>query len=359
MNIKRLERVRLAMAEASLTQLAVTDPASIFYMTGVRLDPQERLLALLIPAAGDMRLIVNRLFMVPQLDGTVICWYGDTDDPVSLLASYCEKDKPLGVDKNMAARFLLRLMELGAAAGYINGSRCIDGARALKDGTEATFMRKASQINDRTMAELPRYIKAGMTEEDLRQCVLRLYREYGAEGASFDPLIAFGANAADGHHGPDGTKLRAGDCIIIDIGCRASGYCSDMTRTFFLGSAPDKLREIYEIVRHAGDAARALVRPGVRLCDLDGAARRIIEDAGYGAYFTHRLGHFIGIEVHEAGDVSGSNTAVCEEGMVFSIEPGIYLPGVGGVRIEDLVLVTPSCCEVLNTAPRELTVLPV
>ena len=169
--------------------------------------------------------------------------------------------------------------------------------------------------------------------------------------------MAFGANAADPHHAPDGTVLKEGDCVLFDVGCRKDGYCSDMTRTFFWRSASEHHRQVYETVRRAQETAEAGVRPGVRLCDIDAMARDVIAAAGYGPNFTHRLGHFIGLETHEYGDVSPADCRMTESGMIFSIEPGIYLKDDIGVRIEDLVLVTEEGCERLNRYSKELEVL--
>ena len=142
--------------------------------------------------------------------------------------------------------------------------------------------------------------------------------------------------------------LKEGDCVLFDMGCVKDRYCSDMTRTWFCGQPTEKQAAVHDLVRRANEAAEALIKPGVRLCDLDAAARDLITEAGYGEYFNHRLGHFIGRTDHEKGDVSSANTAVAKPGMIFSIEPGVYLPGEFGVRVEDLVLVTEGGCEVLN-----------
>ena len=145
--------------------------------------------------------------------------------------------------------------------------------------------------------------------------------------------------------------------MLFDVGCRKDEYCSDMTRTFFFDEPDEEQRRVYEVVRRANEAGKAAVHPGARFCDIDAAARTVIEDAGYGPYFTHRLGHQIGLDVHEPGDVSSANEAQVRPGMCFSIEPGIYLPGRFGVRIEDLVIATEDGCEVLNDYPRELETL--
>ena len=165
--------------------------------------------------------------------------------------------------------------------------------------------------------------------------------------------MSFGANAGDPHHEPDDTVLKRGDVVLFDIGGRRCNYCSDMTRTFFWGEPDEETAHIYDIVRRANEAAEALIAPGVRMCDLDRVARDVIEDAGYGKYFTHRLGHSIGLQDHEPGDVSLVNEQVVEPGMTFSIEPGIYLPGRTGVRIEDLALVTENGVEILNAYPHD------
>ena len=218
-------------------------------------------------------------------------------------------------------------------------------------------MRTASRTNDAAMARFRKLVRLGVTEAEVAGQLETIYRELGAQGHSFAPIVSFGANAADPHHEPDATPLRKGDVVLFDVGCRQGEYCSDMTRTFFWNEPTTRQREVYECVRRANAAARALVAPGVRFRDIDAAARTIIEDAGYGPYFTHRLGHQIGLDVHEPGDVSAVHDEPVKPGMVFSIEPGIYLPGEFGVRIEDLVLVTETGREVLNRYPREIEVL--
>jgi Xaa-Pro dipeptidase len=195
------------------------------------------------------------------------------------------------------------------------------------------------------------------TEKHMGQLLMGIYEELGADGPSFDPIIAYGANCADPHHHPDHSQLKEGDSIIIDIGCVKSSYCSDMTRTVFYKSVSDQAREVYHIVKEANERAIAMVQPGVRFCDIDQAARSYIEEKGYGQFFTHRTGHSIGIEVHDFGDVSSVNTDCVAPGMIFSIEPGIYLPGEFGVRIEDLVLVTEDGCKVLNNYTKDLIVI--
>jgi Xaa-Pro dipeptidase len=156
---------------------------------------------------------------------------------------------------------------------------------------------------------------------------------------------------------PDDTVIKDGDCIVIDIGGKKDNYCSDMTRTYFFKSVDPEYTPIHDLVRRANEKAESVIKPGMRLCDIDAAARDLISEAGYGQYFTHRLGHFIGMDVHEYGDVSSAFDVPVKEGMCFSIEPGVYLPGKFGVRVEDLVIVTADGCEVLNSVDKHWAVI--
>lgn len=356
MNRGRINRVLENMQEMGLTQMLVSDPPSIFYLTGKWILPNERLLALYLNRNGNHKLFVNKLFTVDGDIGMEKIWFSDTDPGCQIIASYTEHDKPLGIDKKMAARFLLELMELSAGSGYRNASECVDRARRVKDEEEIRRMKAASELNDEAMEEIRGFLKPGVTELEVAAELNAIYKQQGTQGASFGPLVSFGANAAVGHHKPDGTVLKAGDCVLIDTGCKKDSYCSDMTRTFFCQSVTEKQREVYETVKRANLAAQAVMKPGMRFCDIDKAARDIITEAGYGPNFTHRLGHCIGIEVHDAGDVSAVNQDVVEEGMIFSCEPGIYLPGEFGVRIEDLMLMTEDGAVSLNRVPKELDV---
>ena len=354
---ERIKRVLGKMKERGLEQMLVSDPNSIFYLTGKWILPNERLLALYLSADGGHKLFVNKLFKVDGDIGMEKVWFSDTDPGCEIIASYTDHEKPLGIDKKMAARFLLELMDLGAGKGYKNASECVDGARRAKDEAEKEKMIYASQLNDQAMAEFRGLIKEGVTELEVAAGMNAIYKRLGTQGPSFGPLVSFGANAAEGHHKPDGTVLKPGDCVLFDVGCKVNDYCSDMTRTFFYQSVSDKQREVYEVVKKANLSAQAVMKPGMRFCDIDKVARDIITEAGYGPYFTHRLGHCIGIEVHDAGDVSAINQDVVEEGMIFSCEPGIYLPGEFGVRIEDLMLITKDGAVSLNKDSKELEVI--
>jgi len=357
MKENRVERIMEALQGMGVSQMLIVDPMSIYYLTGVYNDPHERFYGLLLRADGKHAYFLNNLFSIPQEVGVEKVWYFDTDPVMEIVARYVDKTSPLGVDKDLKARFLLPLMEMQAATGFVNTSLAVDTVRGVKDAEEQEKMRVSSHINDMAMAEFKKLIHAGVTEKEVAEQMLKIYLDLGADGFSFEPLVAFGANAADPHHGPDDTVLKEGDVVLFDVGCIKDGYCSDMTRSFFFKMVNEKSREVYETVRAANEAAIAKVKPGIPLMELDKAARDLITEKGYGPQFNHRLGHFIGLAEHEYGDVSSTNETLAVPGMIFSIEPGIYLAGDVGVRVEDLVLVTEDGCEVLNHYSKELEII--
>ena len=357
MKENRIKRVIQGMESEGIKQMIVSSPAAIFYLTGKWIEVGERMIAFYINTEGDRKLVINELFPMRDIDGMEVVYYNDTQNPIDTLCTIIDKNEVLAVDKNWSAHFLIKLMEQKGASNFLNGSPIIDRVRMLKDTEEIELMKKASKINDKVMGEIFKEISKDKTEKRMCGILADLYEKQGAQGFSFDPIIAYGANGADPHHSSDNSSLKDGDSVIVDIGCRNDFYCSDMTRTFFYGEPSEEAKKIYEIVKEANLKGIAAVKPGAKFCDIDKACRDYIESFGYGKYFTHRTGHSIGIETHDFGDVSSVNTEELKPGMIFSVEPGIYLPGKVGVRIEDLVLVTEDGCEVLNNYSKDLTII--
>ncbi len=343
----RITRVLNHMKQNGLSQLFVTDPDSIWYLTGIDNHPGERMYGLLLKESGDHVLFLNRLFHVPEPPFRAI-WYSDTDDCVGALAREVNEEHSLGVDKEWTARYLVPLMKRFHHLDVVLASDCVDDCRAVKDAEEQRIMKEASRINDTVMEEAAAYVRVGMTEKELASYIDARYLHYGASEPSFTTIVSFGANAADPHHSPDETALERGQCVLIDMGCVYHRYCSDMTRTFFAGEPEPEKARIHDLVREANELAEQAIRPGVKLSEIDRVAREHIAAGGYTKEFNHRLGHFIGQRDHEMGDVSAVSDIVAAPGMIFSIEPGVYLAGDFGVRVEDLVLVTEDGCEVLN-----------
>lgn len=233
----------------------------------------------------------------------------------------------------------------------------IDAFRATKEPWEIELMRKAQAITDQTFSELCKIIQAGMTEKELEaELLYRLYK-HGAEGPSFDPIVVSGPNTSLPHGVPGERKLEFGDFITMDFGCIYGGYCSDMTRTVALGFVSEEMDKVYKTVLKAQLAGIAATKAGVTGRDIDGAARKVIADAGYGDYFGHGYGHSLGILIHEAPNANTRNDQPMPAGAVVSAEPGIYLPGKFGVRIEDVTVITETGCEVLTKSPKNLIIL--
>ena len=233
----------------------------------------------------------------------------------------------------------------------------IDAFRATKEPREIELMRKAQAITDQTFSELCKIIQAGMTEKELEaELLYRLYK-HGAEGPSFDPIVVSGPNTSLPHGVPGERKLEFGDFITMDFGCIYGGYCSDMTRTVALGFVSEEMDKVYKTVLKAQLAGIAATKAGVAGRDIDGAARKVIADAGYGDYFGHGYGHSLGILIHEAPNANTRNDQPMPAGAVVSAEPGIYLPGKFGVRIEDVTVITETGCEVLTKSPKNLIIL--
>lgn len=352
----RIAHVTTLMREQKLPQIIVSSTASVYYLTGLWVEPHERMLALLLREDGSCTLFGNAMFGLSENCGIPLVLHKDGEDPVLQLADALQPGL-VGVDKFWYSKFLLGLMALRGDVKPALGSDPLDFSRKCKDEAECEAMRHSSRINDAVMGKAIEALTEGVREHTVAAVV---NREYLARGADCEgvQLVAFSANGADPHHAADGTALKPGDSVILDIFTPISHYWCDMTRTVFYKEVNAKQREVYELVRRANEAAIAEVRPGVSLAHLDATARAVITEGGYGAYFTHRLGHGCGLDCHEPPDVSATSEALLEPGMIFSIEPGIYLSGEFGVRIEDLVLVTETGCEVLNHYPKDLRVIP-
>lgn len=360
--MKKIEKVISKMQEENINQFVICDAGSIYYLTGQMFHTGHRMLALLISTDKKPILYIHEMFPANKMSADVeVHYWKDTDNYLKDLYNDLDSSKQVVVDKYFEARFVIGLSEFGFKSPLKVGSYLIDDIRGIKSPEEIKLMEASSKINDNVMEKMQDYItkyNGDVTESHLREKLLEFYSEYTDEGISFEPIICFGVNAADPHHEIDNTVLQDGNCIVIDIGCMKDGYASDMTRTVFYRNVSDFDREIYEIVKEANTRAQKFVKPGVKFSQIDAIARDYITEKGYGEYFNHRLGHFIGMEVHEAGDVSATNDAIVKEGMIFSIEPGIYIKDKKiGVRIENLVVVTSDGCRSLNNIPVDIKIL--
>ncbi len=348
-----IARMKEKQIEASL----VMNPSSIYYLTGLSSNPHERFLGLFLFADGSQAMIVPALeheVAASYLDQ--ISSYSDSEGPIAairqLLSQY--KVRAIGVEKEYISLERAELLkEIVPDIFFTSISEILQQMRSIKDYQEIDYLRKAAQIVDEVVREGISRVRRGMTEMELANELEWIAKRLGSPSMSFSTTVLSGAKSAAPHGKPDQSPIQDGQYLLLDLGVVYQGYCSDITRTFMVGDSTKQHQEIFELVLAANQRAIESTKPGVTLAHLDQTAREIIANGGYGPYFTHRLGHGLGLEIHEYPSVHGENYDLLQTGLVFTIEPGIYLPGFGGVRIEDDVLVTANGVEVLTQYPKD------
>jgi len=359
----RMEKVKKGMAQAAFDAFFVSPSSNLFYLSGYALEGDERLLLLVLPANGKPFLLANLLYkeqtkIIPIEDQV---FWKDGEDPFGLLKTEIEKRNiklnKVAIEPQIPALFSLPLSKTFPSANFELGSSIIEPLRKYKDKAELDLIRKACKESDRALGELidKGDYWVGKTETDF---LTELSAVIGRDGVdNSGASVQAGANAAIPHYTTGRAVIEKGKCLLCDFWGRYMGYYTDCTRTFHFGKPEAEFEKIYNIVLEAHLAAEAKARPGNLLEDVDMAARSVIAKHGYGEYFTHRTGHGLGIDIHEGYSVNTGVKIPIKPGMVFSIEPGIYLPGRFGVRIENLVAIGEDGPEVLHSYPRELKVI--
>lgn len=359
---ERIKRLHNYMEREQLDALLITLPRHVYYLTGYLSDPHERLLAAVLPR-GD-----EPFLLVPSLDKEAaeaassvrtIYTHSDTDNAYEVLHSLLpDKLSRLGIEKNCltVAQFEI-LQETFKAEAYVNVESVLRKMRLIKSPEEITKIQKAVDMIEEVLRRGLKQVKVGVTETDLVAELEYQMTKLGADGPSFASTVLSGEKAAMPHGTPGSRKVQAGEFLLFDIGVYVEGYASDITRTFAVQSYSKEQELIYQTVLQANLAGIAASRAGAALSSVDLAARQVIEDAGYGPYFTHRVGHGLGLDVHEYPSLHAQAEDLLVEGMVFTVEPGIYLPNSHGVRIEDDVYISHEGPKVLTTFPKELAVI--
>ena len=356
----RLAHASEAARRAGLGAVLVTPSADLVYLTGYAPLPLERLTCLILRPGQDPVLLVPELERpLAQAAGlektTEIASWVETDDPYAKVGAIVGEVERAACTDRMWAGHLLRLQAEFDGTTFLPASGVLGPLRAVKDSREIDLLKRAARYADETFARLLQTRLETRTERQIAHQLAELLLETGSEEVAFT-IVGSGPNGASPHHEPSGREILAGDTVVMDFGGRTGGYCSDITRTVAVGTPSPQLREVYDIVQEAQDEAFRAVKPGVAAHDIDRAAREVIERAGYGDLFVHRTGHGIGLEEHEAPYIVEGNDEPLRPGMCFSIEPGIYIPGEFGVRIEDIVVVTGEGARRLNNAPRDLQI---
>ncbi len=347
-----------------LDSIILNPGPSLVYLTGLHFHLSERPVVVMFKPDTVPAIVLPELEQqkLKQLPFEIQAFpYGE--DPTQWLKSFQAAAQYAMLDNGKSGveprqlRFLEYglLTEAAPRAKFISAEDSLSSLRMYKDDSELSAMRKAAEIaQNALLATLPS-VRLGMSERELAaELSLQVFRAGSDPEAPFAPIVSSGLNSANPHAVPSERKLSQGDLLVIDWGASFGGYCSDITRTFTIGKPDKELIKIGQVVLEANIEGRNSVKPGIAAQQVDQAARRVIEEAGYGKYFTHRTGHGIGMEGHEAPYIREGNKMLLEPGMTFTVEPGIYLPGRNGVRIEDDVVVTADGVEILTSLPREL-----
>jgi Xaa-Pro dipeptidase len=359
----RLQAVHQAMVTWGLDTLILTPGAAMRYLTGFSEEGFERLLCLVVP---DDRPCV---FITPSLNAEQVRHnpagvndireWGDAEGwekTLRELSSQLDLDIGIvGIDEGMSARFLLRIQEILSTTLFKTSEPVFTECRIQKDAGELASLQHASEITDRAIAAAVSSCREGKTEKEVALAINNAIALSGAS-TSFETIVSSGPNSALPHHTPGSRKLRTGDIVNLDFGARFDGYCGDITRVVSIGEPSQAASEIYDIVFRAHQAAKAAAYPGATTHSVDSAARAVITEAGYGEFFIHRTGHGIGLDDHEQPNIVSGSYQKLLPGMCFSIEPGIYLPGKFGIRLENIYTITNEGCRSFNQEiPAKLT----
>lgn len=364
MNSAKIQQLQKTLAENNQQLAYINDPGHIGYFTGYAGNPHERIMALFIPVVGDPFLFTPALD-VEMAQATTwaydVVGYLDSEDPWAIIGKELNKRYTdvanFAIEKNSMTIDRLEAMQslLPKASFAFDLTGIIQRLQLIKTPKEISLLMEAGKWADKAFAIGFAAVKAGATEAEITAAIEFELKKQEIS-MSFETIVLGGENAANPHGVPGMRQISNNELVLFDLGTIWQGYCSDATRTIACGEPTDFQRKIYEIVLEAQLAAQAAVKPGVTAAQLDKIARDVITEAGYGKYFNHRLGHGIGTTIHEFPSLVEGNDLVIEAGMCFSLEPGIYIPGEVGVRIEDCVTVTEDGCVPFTNTTKELTI---
>jgi Xaa-Pro aminopeptidase len=347
------------MTELVVDALLLSVGPDLPYLTGYEAMPLERLTMFVLPRVGEPVLLVPRLEaprVIERPDLFVLETWDETDDPVARVAGLVGAAHSVAIGDQTWARFVLELQRALPSAGFSAAGTVLAPLRVVKDAAEIEALRRAAHAVDAIAAEMRTRPFAGRREVDVHRELVERMLEAGHDRANF-AIVAAAENAASPHHEPSNRVIADGEVVLCDFGGTMDGYCSDITRMFVVGEPTAEVRDTYAVLVEAQEAGVRAATVGTSCAEVDGAARRVIADAGYGDRFVHRTGHGIGTEAHEDPYIVDGNAEPLAPGHAFSIEPGIYLPGRFGLRLEDIVVATAAGPERLNDAPRDLAVV--
>lgn len=347
------------MEASGLSHLVVSSVPNLLYLTGRRVDTGERLAVLLLSGQSKRpKLYIHEIFanVVEGLDGVECVVWSDHEDPVELLADSIREThgpRKVGIDTTLMSGFLLELQRQCPDIQTVQ-SQVVEQMREVKDDHEIDLLRRSSRIADAVIHEVVQLQRFPASELQMAEVVRHLFEQHQVSQLAFPPIIGFGSHSANPHHVPAERWARPNQVALVDVGGVYQHYCSDITRMVYFGDRNKRLEEVYQVLRDVHEDALSRIKPGVTFAALDTFIRTTLARSGYDQYFIHRTGHGLGLEAHEQPSIHQNNHHEMQERMVVTVEPGIYFPGEFGIRIEDVVVVTPSGCEVLTLSPREI-----
>jgi Xaa-Pro dipeptidase len=361
MHTDRLHRLVEQAGAHGFDALALVPGPNLFYLTGLSFHLSERPVVALIPVDRPPAIVLPALEAVKVERASVgleVFPYTDEEGYTAAFQSACAAlhlaDCMMGVEALRMRLLEIRLLErYGPGCRLLPAEDVLAEQRLRKDQRELEHMRRAVAVTEAALRLTVRQVGVGMTEREIASLLMVEILQAGGEEMAFSPIVVAGPNSASPHATPTDRPIQPGETVVIDCGATVGGYAADITRTFAIGVLEPELARVYEVVQAANAAGRVAAGPGVPAGEVDHAARAVIDEAGYGEHFIHRTGHGLGLETHEPPYIVAGNERPLEPGMTFTVEPGVYLPGRGGVRIEDDVLVTAGGAESLTTFPRE------
>ncbi|MCA1062706.1 Xaa-Pro peptidase family protein [Rossellomorea sp. AcN35-11] len=362
---QRIEMLKNWLKEEKIDAAFINSTENVFYLTNFHTDPHERLMGLFVFQEEEPFIVVPGMEARQVKDagwGNEVIGYSDHEDPWHFIKQSIHKRNVKGSKVAFENEVLTygrsqAFLDLFDSPAIVNVEDKLNEMRVVKDEKEIEIMRRAAKMADFGVEVGVSALQEGITEMEVLAKIEYELKKQGIREMSFSTMVLFGEKSGDPHGNPGDRRLKAGDFVLFDLGVVLEGYTSDITRTFAYKSVSDKQKEIYNTVLKAELASLEASKPGNRIGDLDQIARDIISDAGYGDYFPHRIGHGLGINVHEFPSMSHLNDGIIKTGMTYTIEPGIYIPEIGGVRIEDDVLITEDGYETLTKFPKDLQII--
>ncbi|MDJ0270495.1 MAG: Xaa-Pro peptidase family protein [Aigarchaeota archaeon] len=357
----RVRKIRRLMEDKAIDIIMVTSEPNMLYFSGYSAISLERLITLIIRKDEDRVLLIvpkleeKRVEEKCRLRDFELVSYSDTESPINILENIFSRSRKLkiGIEETIQFKYVYPLISKLTNIEYSLIDDLIYSMRKIKELEEVDILKKAAEKNNQVLLDAIKNVRAGIREKELMMHIKNYALELGAEEVPF-ALVQSGSNSALPHQEPTNKIIDKGDIVVLDIGVRYQGYYSDLTRTIVCGTPSSKQLEIFNIVLRAQQAALDIIRENIKAEEVDIAARRTIEAQGYGEYFIHRTGHGLGLEVHEPPFIKTGNTELLKNGMVFTVEPGIYLPNLFGVRLEDNIVVSKMGYINLATLPKSL-----